>query len=115
MADQGVVEQMCDLLSSNDSRIVLVALEGLDNILRVGEADAKNKTGVNAYATRVESCSGLDKIESLQNHSNNDVYDKALQIIEIYFGAEEEDQNLAPNQTVNTFQFATNTSSNFCF
>lgn len=39
---------------------------------------------------------GLDKIEFLQNHENQDIYQKAFDIIERYFGSEEEDPGLAP-------------------
>ncbi len=72
-----------------------MALEGLENILKVGEKDAA-ATGVNQYATFIEEAEGLDKIESLQNHQNNDIYEKAVKILENYFAAEEEDESLAP-------------------
>ena len=39
---------------------------------------------------------GLDKIEFLQNHENQDIYQKAFDIIERYFGSEEEDPGLVP-------------------
>lgn len=40
--------------------------------------------------------SGLDKIEFLQSHENREIYQKAFDIIERYFGTEEEDKSLAP-------------------
>jgi len=39
----------------------------------------------------------LDKIEYLQNHESQEIYQKAFDIIERYFGTEEqEDPNIAP-------------------
>jgi len=45
----GCIKPLCDLLNCHDTRIITVALEGLKNILEVGEAqkahagpDAKN-------------------------------------------------------------------------
>lgn len=35
-APQGAIKPLCDLLSCSDARIVTVALEGLENILKVG-------------------------------------------------------------------------------
>jgi len=109
---------MCDLLTSSDSRLVLVSLECMENILKSGE-NYKNKTGAsqNPYTSVIESCGGLDNIEKLQQHSNNDIYEKAVNILESYF-ALEEDQNIAPNQNVNsnTFSFgASNTGLTFSF
>jgi hypothetical protein len=89
---------MCDLLACADARIVTVALEGLENILKVGACDMQEggPTAVNMYAGFVDEAEGLEKIEALQHHTNNDIYEKAVKIMETYFGLEEEDQNLAP-------------------
>ena len=98
LVQQGCIKPMCDLLSCSDARIVTVALEGLENILKVGACD-RDDSGAsdNLYAQYIDEAEGLEKIEQLQNHANNDIYDKAVRIMETYFGLEdEEDQNLAP-------------------
>lgn len=48
---------------------------------------------------------GLDKIEFLQSHEMKDIYQKAFDIIEKYFGSEEEDARVAPEQGSNQFHF----------
>ena len=50
---------------------------------------------------------GLDKIEFLQNHENHEIYQKAFDIIEQYFGSEEEeDRSIAPSANEQQFNFA---------
>ena len=45
----------------------------------------------------VDEAEGLDKIEELQNHSHEDIYDKAVLILETFFDVEDgEAENLAP-------------------
>ena len=74
-----------------------VALSGIENILKVGAMDAeKNGLSANPYAVMVEECSGLDKIEFLQQHENMEVYLKAYDLIEKYFSAEDEQSGIAP-------------------
>ena len=41
-----------------DPKIILVALSGLENILRTGEAIVKEYGGQNVYAIQVEECFG---------------------------------------------------------
>lgn len=95
LVSQNCIPPLCDLLTVMDAKIVQVALSGLENILRFGDAEAK-ETGTNPYAVLVEECYGLDKIEFLQSHENLDIYRKAFEIIERYFGSEEDDTRIAP-------------------
>ena len=96
----GCVRPLCDLLACADARIVIVALEGLENILKVGEAEKElaGPAGVNPFVALVDEAEGLDKIEELQNHTNEDVYDKAVSVLEAFFDVEDgaEVENLAP-------------------
>lgn len=43
--DCGCIKPLCDLLSTPDVRIVTVALEGLENILKVGVAVSAGPDG----------------------------------------------------------------------
>ncbi|XP_012064444.1 PREDICTED: importin subunit alpha-7 [Atta cephalotes] len=97
LAVQGCIPPLCDLLTVMDVKIVQVALNGIENILRLGEQDATMHNGLNPYAVLIEECYGLDKIEFLQSHQNMDIYQKAFDIIERFFGSEEEDTRLVPS------------------
>lgn len=82
---------MCALLDSHDPKIIQVALNGLENILKVGEILAKQMNTINPYNIMIEECGGLDKIEQLQSSENADIYQKAFHLIETYFDIEDED------------------------
>jgi len=111
LVDQGIIEPFCELLTSADPRIIMVALEGIDNLLKVGEKLSKS-TGMNEYVLLIEEHKGVDNIEALQNHPNTEIYEKSVNILENYFQAEEENQNLAPNvNTTNHFTFGTGSAS----
>ncbi|XP_066904568.1 importin subunit alpha-7 [Halyomorpha halys] len=97
LVDQGCIHPLCELLTVMDAKIIQVALNGLENILRLGEQDARAQGTLNPYAVNVEECYGLDKIEYLQSHDNMEIYQKAFDIIERYFGSDEGDTAIAPN------------------
>jgi hypothetical protein len=110
MVDEGLIETMCNLLICADARIITVALESIENILKIGEKEAKQNG--NQYIIMIEEAKGVDFIEALQNHPNNEIYDKAVSILETYFQAEEEYQNTAPNvNTTNHFTFDAGSSN----
>mmetsp|Transcript_33299 Transcript_33299/g.43922 ORF Transcript_33299/g.43922 Transcript_33299/m.43922 type:complete len:552 (-) Transcript_33299:207-1862(-) len=108
LVSQGCIRPLCDLLVVADAKIVTVALEGLENILKVGEAEAKMSGQENPMATYVNEAEGLTKIEALQHHENQEIYEKAVKLLETYFGAEDdEDANIAPavQEGQQTFSF----------
>ena len=66
---------------------------------QVGETEKElgGPNAANPFATLVDEAEGLDKIEDLQNHNNEDIYEKAVALLENYFDVEDgEVENLAP-------------------
>ena len=108
------IKPLCDLLACSDAKIITVALEGLENILRVGHAMTQFPAGMapsgmtNPYAELVDHAEGLDKIENLQSHSHHDIYKKVVDILEKYFGTEgvQEDEHIAPAVDMNAGQYS---------
>lgn len=101
LVELGGIGAVCGVLEMSDARIVSIALEAVENILVAGDRMGRN------YQCFVDEADGLDKIEGLQQHQNNDIYEKAVKIIENHFGADEvEDENLAPETNEDgTFAF----------
>ena len=86
LVEQGVIGPFCHLLSCKDTQVVQVVLDGINNILKLAGPEIEVVTAM------IEECGGLDKIESLQNHENVEIYKLAYEIIEQYFS--DEVQNL---------------------
>ncbi|ORZ26985.1 armadillo-type protein [Lobosporangium transversale] len=111
LVDQGCIKPLCDILVCMDNKIIHVALDGLENILEVGEAEKEQNGGVNQYSLYIEDCGGMEKIHSLQAHDNVEIYRKAYHIIDKFFAEEEEeDTGLAPqiDAQTGTFNFNAN-------
>ncbi|XP_024369103.1 importin subunit alpha-1 isoform X2 [Physcomitrium patens] len=113
LVNQGCIKPLCDLLTCPDPRIVTVSLEGLENILKVGEQvkDSGSNGDVNLYARYIDEAEGLEKIENLQTHDNNEIYEKAVKILETYWLEEDEDQNTAPVTEGQNFAFGSSNPS----
>lgn len=107
--------------------MIQIVLDGIYNILKMSSPEDTEKV-----CNIIEECGGLDKIESLQNHENIEIYRIAFEIIEHYFSDDvsrflylninfsnktfsnflihcgmqvDEDPDLVPETTDNTFQF----------
>jgi HEAT repeat protein len=89
MVENGCIAPICDLLDVPEPKIVNVALEALENILRVGKEEVDAIGGNNVYSLIVQEVGGIDKIEGLQSHQNDEIYDRAVSILETYFDIEE--------------------------
>lgn len=101
---EGTLKPFTDLLAAKDDKTVNVVLDGIVNILstadKLGETDK--------VAVMIEECGGLDRIESLQTHENEVIYQKALHIIETFFpdGDQVVEDLSAPKQSETGFEFS---------
>lgn len=96
LVSQGCIPPLCDLLVCPDNRIIQIVLEGLHNILKVGEIDkGKNGQGelpVNSYTLFIEDAGGMEKIHDCQNNADDKIYRTAYSLIDQYF-SEDDAQN----------------------
>jgi len=101
VVEAGAIEAVCSILNAHDTKMLLVALDAVDHILKLGVKLNKD------YPSFVDECEGLSMIEDLQEHESDEVYQKAVMIIETYFGADdgEENENIAPENNGSTFSF----------
>ena len=103
LVTSGCIRPLCDLLACPDNKIIQVALDGLENILKVGDLDkqaAGEGDSINRYALFIEECGGMEKIHDCQTNANEEIYMKAYNIIEKYFSDEDEnaDDTMGQNQ-----------------
>ncbi|KAJ9633737.1 Importin subunit alpha-1 [Knufia peltigerae] len=118
LVTQGCIKPLCDLLACPDNKIIQVALDGLENILKVGEMDKESadqrapEAQVNRYALFIEEAGGMEKIHDCQNNANEEIYMKAYNIIERYFSDEEDAgadiEELAPQANASGFTLSSN-------
>ncbi|KAJ1660566.1 Importin subunit alpha-1 [Dispira simplex] len=108
LVSQGCIHPLCELLTAMDNKIIQVALDGLENILKVGELDKEsNEDHTNMYALYIEEAGGMEKIHNLQVHDNLEIYKKSYGIIDRYYNDDEEDEgDLEPEVNDETGQFA---------
>lgn len=71
LVEEGCIRPLCELLTVMDAKIVQVALSGLENILRLGDQDAKQHGGPNTYAVFIEECYGMFYLNKVIIMCNN--------------------------------------------
>jgi len=106
LVSQGVIQPLCELFACDDPKIIMVAMEGIENILKIGKQEADFRGVPNKYAEWVEESGGLEHLDQLQRHENEEIYEKAVKILTVHFGGEEdEDSSLVPEVLPGQAQF----------
>uniref|UniRef100_A0A6S9SZD4 Importin subunit alpha n=1 Tax=Chrysotila carterae TaxID=13221 RepID=A0A6S9SZD4_CHRCT len=101
------IAALCGLLDLPDASLLIAVLDAMESIMRAGSPRGGDAASPNRYAPFVEQCGGFDKLEALQTHPNETVYNKAAQLLEVFFGADddEEDAELAPAEHAEGYCF----------
>eukprot|EP00729_Bicosta_minor_P004527 gene4527-26539_t len=89
LVQQGVIKPLSDLLEVSDAQLIKLVLDASGNLLKAGV----QPDGSNPVADYFEECGGMEKIEECQSHENEKIYEKALELIETYFGEEDEEED----------------------
>ena len=87
-----MIPPLCNMLNVQDAKVVTVALEGLENVLKAGLT--LNNPIVVEY---IQDCGGHEIIENLQNHGNEKIYKRAQSILDKYFEISDEDSEIKPD------------------
>jgi hypothetical protein len=105
LVSKGCIKPLCDLLACSDDKIIEVALDGLDSILRVGEIDKELdhmfQSFVNQYALFIREAGGVEKIRNCKNNINEEISTIACNIFEKYHDLFNNDSRLVEPGTHN--------------
>lgn len=90
MTEKGMLQAIGSVMDSRDPKTLVVALEGINFILKCGQTHLMSEDNVNPLVAIAEKCGLVDKLEQLQLMKNQKVYEKAIEILESYFILEDE-------------------------
>ena len=85
MVEAGALDALTTMLSEHDVELACITLNGIDNILTVGQGGEEDE---NAMVAAFDSKGGLRKLEELQLHPNKAVFEKVQVIMEKFYSLE---------------------------
>jgi hypothetical protein len=117
LVTQGCLEAMVELLTSSDTKMQSMTLDALEKILQCGK-NHQVEAGLieNPVVSLIEEADGLTKIEALQESCAEELYSKAVKILETYFPLEDGTENdMAPDLGFGANNVMPQEGFNFCF
>lgn len=108
LVDLGALKSLVSLLEVSDTTVIGVALDAIHAVLTKASPDWE-------YDLLLDELEGVEKIENLQSHKDEGIYNKSVKIIDDFFSGEDdenEDENIAPKTNENTFAFGVADSKN---
>ncbi|KAJ1549633.1 Importin alpha subunit (Karyopherin alpha subunit) (Serine-rich RNA polymerase I suppressor protein) [Cladochytrium tenue] len=112
LVSAGCIKPLCDILNISDPKIIQVALDGLENILKTGDKERAKTEGLNVYSDMIETAGGVDRIVNLQHHDNEEIYKKCYSIVEKFYSDDDDAGfEMAVNPETNTFDFPADNSN----
>ena len=85
LVEMGIIEPFCETLTSQDHETLIMTLEGLEIILEMeGCCDSLEAV------TIIESCGGVQSMELLKDHPNEEVVSAALKVLSFINKEDEE-------------------------
>lgn len=95
LVEAGCLKPLCDLLDVHDHRIISVALESIENILRTGKARMEEEgLPQNPYVSLLEEAGGFPKLEKLQYlPSKNKLQHMAVHVMTEYLDLVQDDDD----------------------
>jgi hypothetical protein len=83
------------MLDSQDPTLLRILLQAISRLLKCAEIEGE----ANILAERVDCLGGLTKLEALQLHPNEDIYDAVAHILTKYFHTEQTTAEALRSQT----------------
>ncbi len=94
---------LCSLLTMDDNRMRIVGLEAIEAILTRGTPRPGQ-----SYEAMIEECNGVEYLDQLCDHEDEEIYQKASHIIEQHFSADGDDDTDDDDADTNTNNFQQN-------
>ncbi|THD27161.1 Importin subunit alpha [Fasciola hepatica] len=87
LLNQRVIPALANLLTASEAKVIIMVLEIIKRLFEISEQYGH----LESACIELETCGGVDKMEQLQDHGNDQVYKTAYDLIDLYFNDAEPD------------------------
>jgi importin subunit alpha-1 len=87
--DRGCIPSLCAVLSLADAKVVSVALDGLENLLKAGRRAAPRGADRNPFAAAIDACNGRQVLQRVATLDDDAVHTRANRILQEHFSVAE--------------------------